>query len=157
MHRYAAELHMVHYNTKYPSYAEATNHDDGLAVLGIFLKVKIYICWVAIFFFNFIELLTWTFESQVGNQDNSAFQPIVDQLSEVVNDGDETTLQNIVSFQKLLPWRTSSFYRYSGSLTTPGCNEIVTWTVFDTPVTISENQVSWKQFNSIQVFLLYQK
>ena len=38
-YRYAGELHLVHYNTKYPSFSEATSHDDGLAVLGIFLKV----------------------------------------------------------------------------------------------------------------------
>ena len=30
---------MVHYNTKYGSFAEASQHSDGVAVLGIFLKV----------------------------------------------------------------------------------------------------------------------
>jgi len=34
-----AELHIVHYNTKYGTYADATTHSDGLAVLGVFLKV----------------------------------------------------------------------------------------------------------------------
>jgi|688.fasta_scaffold570930_1 hypothetical protein len=34
-----AELHMVHYNTKYGTYAAATEQSDGLAVLGIFLEV----------------------------------------------------------------------------------------------------------------------
>ena len=33
------ELHLVHYNTKYGSFADATAHSDGLAVLGIFLNV----------------------------------------------------------------------------------------------------------------------
>ena len=33
------------------------------------------------------------------------------------------------------------FYRYSGSLTTPPCNEIVEWTVFHKPIFISLKQV----------------
>jgi carbonic anhydrase len=67
----------------------------------------------------------------------------VEQLSEVPAGGDETTLNNLVSLQDLLPEQTTSFYRYSGSLTTPKCNQIVTWTVFDDPLVISEQQVSY--------------
>ena len=38
---YAGELHLVHWNsTKYPTFAEAARHPDGLAVLGVFLKVR---------------------------------------------------------------------------------------------------------------------
>jgi carbonic anhydrase len=65
----------------------------------------------------------------------------VEQLSEVPAGGDETTLNNLVSLQDLLPEQTTSFYRYSGSLTTPKCNQIVSWTVFDDPLVISEQQV----------------
>ncbi len=41
----------------------------------------------------------------------------------------------------LLP-RKKTFYRYAGSLTTPGCQEVVTWTVFSNVVEISESQVT---------------
>jgi len=35
----------------------------------------------------------------------------------------------------------SSYYRYFGGLTTPGCQEIVLWTVFTEPIGISARQV----------------
>ena len=41
----------------------------------------------------------------------------------------------------LLPDETDSFYRYSGSLTTPACQEVVTWTLFRDTVEISASQV----------------
>lgn len=79
--------------------------------------------------------------SKVGKKINSAFRAVVDQLNEVDEDGDETTLVNLISFKDLLPSRTTTFFRYSGSFTTPGCEEIIIWTVFDDSITISESQV----------------
>lgn len=39
---YSGELHLVHWNTtKYPTFEEAAKHPDGLAVLGVFLKVRL--------------------------------------------------------------------------------------------------------------------
>nr|AYD38862.1 carbonic anhydrase 2 [Mytilus edulis] len=35
---YAAELHLVHYNTKYANFGEAVDKPDGLAVFGIFYQ-----------------------------------------------------------------------------------------------------------------------
>lgn len=57
---------------------------------------------------------------------------MVDQLGDVLQNHEETILTNLVSFKDLLPKQTTSFYRYSGSLTTPFCQQIVIWTVFDT-------------------------
>lgn len=37
--RYAAELHLVHYNAKYGNLANAVQNSDGLAVLGVFIQV----------------------------------------------------------------------------------------------------------------------
>ena len=45
-------------------------------------------------------------------------------------------------FDSLLPIDKTKFYRYNGSLTTPGCFEVVTWTVFKDPVAISQAQVN---------------
>lgn len=39
---FSGELHIVHWNSsKYKSFQEAAGHPDGLAVLGVFLKVII--------------------------------------------------------------------------------------------------------------------
>ena len=38
--RYPGEMHMVHYNSRYANFAEASRHSDGLAVLAIFLQVN---------------------------------------------------------------------------------------------------------------------
>lgn len=41
---YAGELHLVHWNTtKYETFAKAASAPDGLAVLGVFFEVCIYI------------------------------------------------------------------------------------------------------------------
>ena len=42
---------------------------------------------------------------------------------------------------KRIAKRSNSYYTYQGSLTTPGCNEIVTWMVLDYPLKMSEKQV----------------
>lgn len=34
------QLHLVHWNTKYPSFGEAASQPDGLAVVGVFLQVS---------------------------------------------------------------------------------------------------------------------
>lgn len=35
------QLHLVHWNTKYPSFGEAASKPDGLAVVGVFLQVRL--------------------------------------------------------------------------------------------------------------------
>ncbi|XP_057367330.1 putative carbonic anhydrase 3 [Daphnia carinata] len=113
---YPAELHIVHYNTKYGNFSTAVAHPDGLAVLGIMIELQ--------------------------GRDNIAFRHL-ERFDEILNpDSDKkSALTYSVPLSDLLPDKTGTFFRYMGSLTTPGCNEDVTWTVFDTPIAISERQL----------------
>lgn len=52
----------------------------------------------------------------------------------------ETFLDPFV-LRDLLPTSLGSYYRYTGSLTTPPCSEIVEWIIFRKPVPISYHQV----------------
>ncbi len=119
--RYEAELHIVHYNSKYSSFDEASGYPDGLAVLAVM-----------------IEPSKW---------DHIAFRHI-EHFEQIIHpDGHPVSpLSRPISLNDLLPDETDSFYRYVGSLTTPSCNEAVIWTVFDTPISLSQRQVIIKKY-----------
>lgn len=54
--------------------------------------------------------------------------------------GQTMNISNI-DVRSMLPENLNHFFRYQGSLTTPPCYESILWTVFDTPITLSHNQV----------------
>jgi len=113
-HQFPAEIHFVSYNTKYNDISTALGQADGLAVLGVFLEV--------------------------GQTENAGYQKFLSYTSQLENKSSEV---NIPAFElnPLLPADKSKYYRYSGSLTTPDCNEVVTWTVFNHTVEISQAQL----------------
>jgi len=53
---------------------------------------------------------------------------------------DEATLRP-VPLLSLLPINLNNYYRYHGSMTSPPCSEVVSWTVFHELVDISARQV----------------
>ncbi|KAG7169302.1 Carbonic anhydrase 2-like 2 [Homarus americanus] len=112
---YAGELHLVHFKTEYGNVAEAIKHVDGIAVLGVFLEAT--------------------------DVDNPNLWSLIEGLPSVIHADTHTTI-NSFPLLKLLPQNLLKFYRYSGSLTTPTCNEIVIWTVFRDPITISSAQLA---------------
>ena len=67
----------------------------------------------------------------MSRYDNTNLQPLVSQLNQVTQDGKEVNLTLLIPFFEIIPAQTTSFYRYNGSLTTPACNQIVIWTVFN--------------------------
>jgi carbonic anhydrase len=56
------------------------------------------------------------------------------------NEGDHRAVQNF-SLKKILP-RDDKTFRYSGSLTTPGCSEGVSWNVMVKSIEMSRNQIN---------------
>lgn len=113
--RYDGEIHMVFYNPSCGSIKEAMKKPGGLAVLAAFL--------------------------QVGPEDNVHYQPLLEQLHEVQEEGKETTVAGF-NIEGLLPANLGHYYRYSGSLTTPPCYQTVNWTVFSQTVLLSKEQIS---------------
>lgn len=107
---------MVHHEKSIESLTKATEEKKGIAVLGILFHV-----------------------TETPN-------PMIEKL--LVNSGNifNTTGQNLSYKEKLLlsdflPNRLESFFRYDGSLTTPGCGEAVVWTVFEKSIGISNDQL----------------
>uniref|UniRef100_A0A3Q3N2U7 protein-tyrosine-phosphatase n=1 Tax=Mastacembelus armatus TaxID=205130 RepID=A0A3Q3N2U7_9TELE len=52
----------------------------------------------------------------------------------------ETNLRSFI-LRDLLPSSVNSYYRYTGSLTTPPCSKVVEWIVFSRPVYLSHSQL----------------
>ncbi|KAM6230247.1 carbonic anhydrase 9 [Porphyrio hochstetteri] len=114
-HRFSAEIHVVHYNTKYESYKEAMGHPDGLAVLGAFLEV--------------------------GPRENPYYQEILQHLHKIQGEGEEVLVPGF-NIAGLLPANLKLYFHYNGSLTTPPCYESVKWTVFNQTLLLSRDQMA---------------
>ncbi|KAJ8258573.1 hypothetical protein COCON_G00175850 [Conger conger] len=77
---------------------------------------------------------------QVGVKDNPAVDPIIHGLKGVVHHEKETFLEPFI-LRDLLPSSLGSYYRYTGSLTTPPCSKTVEWIIFHRPVYLSYQQL----------------
>nr|XP_040048683.1 carbonic anhydrase 6 isoform X2 [Gasterosteus aculeatus aculeatus] len=113
--RYMAELHVVHYNSdKYSSFTDARDKPDGLAVLAFFYDD--------------------------GHFENTYYSDFINNLEKIKYAGQSMHISSI-DVRSMLPENINHFFRYQGSLTTPPCYESILWTVFDTPITLSHNQI----------------
>ncbi|XP_062382397.1 uncharacterized protein LOC134070159 [Sardina pilchardus] len=119
-HRYPMEMHIV--SLKKGLDVDAAKADpEGLSVLGFFIDVM---------------------------EGNATGMPEVwknfsDFVPKIPNKGDNTSLSalNISIQDLLLDVDLTKYYRYNGSLTTPGCDEAVVWTVFQQPIRISKDLI----------------
>ncbi|XP_056655555.1 carbonic anhydrase 2-like [Monodelphis domestica] len=111
--KYASELHMVHWNTKYSTVSESIHQPDGLAVVAIFLKV--------------------------GGA-HQELEKITHALGSIRKKNMSTVFTNF-NPACLLP-DNKDYWTYSGSLTVPPLLECVTWIVLKEPINISKEQLS---------------
>ncbi|KAG8570535.1 hypothetical protein GDO81_011304 [Engystomops pustulosus] len=110
---YPAELHIVHWNAqKYPSFDEAVKHPDGLAVIGVLLKI---------------------------GEANPVIQNIINNLDKVKTKNKECPFTQL-DVSSLLP-NDRNYWTYQGSLTTPPYSECVTWIVLQEAILISSEQL----------------
>ncbi|XP_053557207.1 carbonic anhydrase 5A, mitochondrial isoform X2 [Bombina bombina] len=111
---YPAELHLVHWNcSKYKTFEEAIMEENGLAVIGIFLKMGAH---------------------------HQKMQKLVDILPSV-RYKDSLTEFNYFDPSCLLP-SCSDYWTYSGSLTTPPLTESVTWIIMKKPIEVDHSQLA---------------
>ena len=113
--KYPLEIHIVHFNTKYPNASVAMKKEDGLAVLGIF--------------------------AEISEKDNPVIDPIVKKLNATHYKSDTAFIPSLQPFL-FLPHNFAAFYTYKGSLTTPGCYESVQWFLFNHTFKISHDQLA---------------
>lgn len=111
-------MHLVHYNIRCgrnlgDAIANCPSDNEALAVLGIMIEEGDY---------------------------NPHFENLLDAFQYITAD-DASTHFKPTALEKLLPHDTNEFWRYSGSLTTPGCDELVVWTVFKNPIQMSKHQL----------------
>ncbi|KAM3849884.1 carbonic anhydrase-like [Diretmus argenteus] len=113
---FPCELHLVHWNTKYPSFGEAASQPDGLAVVGVFLKI---------------------------GAANPRLQKVLDALDAIKSKGKQANFPNF-NPKTLLPG-SLDYWTYDGSLTTPPLLESVTWIVLKEPISVSPVQCMGEQ------------
>ncbi|XP_059617258.1 carbonic anhydrase-like [Phlebotomus argentipes] len=112
---YPMEMHLVFYNAIYNDTQEASQHADGLLVLGLFFQVL----------------------EKTPNQRFALY------LSDVPTDGTEIRIENPRS-HRLFDFVGSMDFHYAtyeGSLTTPPCSEAVTWILSTRPREISRQDL----------------
>ncbi|XP_071761611.1 receptor-type tyrosine-protein phosphatase gamma isoform X1 [Centroberyx gerrardi] len=102
-------------------------NSDDFDSLSAAIKERRIIAAMAVFF-------------ELGQRDNPAVDPIIQGLKGVVHHEKETNLRSFI-LRDLLPSSLDSYYRYTGSLTTPPCSKVVEWIIFSRPVYLSYSQL----------------
>ncbi|XP_078607739.1 carbonic anhydrase 2-like isoform X1 [Branchiostoma floridae x Branchiostoma japonicum] len=112
---YPAELHLVHWNTKYDDFKDAVDKPDGLAVIAVFFK---------------------------RGKEHPGFGKIQDLFSKIPAKGAKVNIDFEFNPGLLMPPDSENYWTYLGSLTTPPLYESVTWIVMKEALEVSVEQIA---------------
>ncbi|XP_055862295.1 carbonic anhydrase 1-like isoform X2 [Biomphalaria glabrata] len=114
-HAFPLEMHLVAYNSEFPSLGEAEGKENGVHTVAIFFEV-----------------------SDIPNQ---GLNFCVENFKNIQRPGADVKGEHF-NISQLFPPPGQPYFRYLGSLTTPPCTENVIWSVFAVPQVISLHQLS---------------
>lgn len=115
--QYSAEIHLVHYNTKYPNLEVAFHKPDGLAVVGVLIEV----------------------EEEASP--HPELEKICAHLDKLQMFGEKVCLETEIDPSGFLP-QEKDYFMYDGSLTSPAYYECVTWILLKKPIIINRRQLA---------------
>ncbi|CAG5126723.1 unnamed protein product, partial [Candidula unifasciata] len=114
---FAAEIQLICYNSDlFKSLQEAERMPYGAAIIAVFGEI-----------------------AEDFGITNSAFKFLVDMATQVPWQGQGTHIKDF-RIKSLLP-DTNYYVTYEGSFTQPGCQETVTWVLFNKPIYIDQTQI----------------
>ncbi|VEN64221.1 unnamed protein product, partial [Callosobruchus maculatus] len=113
--RFPLELHLVHYAKEFENLKQALEHPGGVAVFAVLFDLS--------------------------PDDDEEFEPLVNIIDRLKDKVDQPVNLTNFAVKHFIPRNVAGYYRYEGSLTTPECDEGVTWTVFTNTIPISKEQV----------------
>ncbi|KAJ8724644.1 hypothetical protein PYW08_016118 [Mythimna loreyi] len=114
--KYPMELHFVHVRTDLTVF-EALGKRDGLAIVSVFGNVQA--------------------EVEDYQEEASEFMQYIPRL---LNGTGDRISGVLLDMSKLMSSSLDSYYTYSGSLTSPECNEAVIWIIFTAPIHLTDAQ-----------------
>ncbi|CAL8365379.1 unnamed protein product [Lota lota] len=114
--RFPMELHMLHIKEPYGSVAEAEHDMAGIA------------------------LLSFLFEESTN--DHPHLNSLIAAMGHIHDNGSSAEIRDFKLSDIIPPAKDlHSYYRYVGSMTTPGCEQAVAWTVFQQTLPVSSKQL----------------
>lgn len=114
----AMEMQVIHRNTKYASMADALVETDGVLIMGFLFKMEL-------------------------GPHIDIFQTEIKAIFDATNQFSvsETSTINMNDFLSAVD--INGFFKYTGSLTEPECNEDVTWIVFAKELAVRQQQLNY--------------